>query len=1439
MPNIINNNGFLEVSGAYNGSNETQFIIKVSGLHSAETWHYEQINVADQSTTTVSSEVPIAVDTAYQLGSTGVYIKFTQEYAYSYQADDEWRFTTSTDVKLPDDVDYDYIEVIDTEDESNLVAVSKATGAVAVITNINKPNPALDVSVQGVNIGADSTGITVLDFERKNKELYVAKGPDAPPVWLGYTGASGFQGTLDATLKATPAMDDLVGSENAQEDTFNKSIMLRGGGGSSTTNAKCIVGIKKDINSTAGEYLSKVFIMNIADGKLYNWSTATEPIAIKRWYGKVHTVSGVSYCDGFAIMRRHQDGLDSEYGCSIDFWDMNTAVSTYVGQQAYRYNTIHIKKPLAEKNYINSFSDFLIVPLTSEMASWRVMVSRSRAETKDWDDDKRGEYSWLWTSLGLPTAKLETDGFIIADDIAIGTDTGHLSDMTPSLYTENLDTNTRIGGEMYYMARMRIGGDDLKSYNHIGGAYIPALVPVHASHFHLHNTTRSAKTTFRDTSIHCLEFGGFDDTTGTYGIKPIVYFTIQAPHPEYTNNPTKYYTALAVYDRMSRVQQEIITRMSGRTYADSNNQADKESNIMTGTNGQSSYWHNPITGPFISDNGEVLTNGDTGTDTYGGVSLSGCSYSTSSSTITHNITPLTLTTGMWVSLLESNSPSIPNHARVGVVTDATHFELTDAAGVALLPASNASGKNLFINTHGNNLTNSSTQVFRGLNWVTYAIDATTSSSNGVHSNIGRAKHPIFAHARDWNSTQDVATAWSNIAQSNLTIDNKIDSAVAALGRAHDKVTVSWHSFPRTTPVFGVDGRIVASTVGAKRLRHLICYVRSGNYRVLYFRFGKEAGYPQNELNPLIPRLFPNDWTHTSTTNNAYYYWNIGVDADNRSHYDVATGTNHYGTSALAELIKRSGYIVNSGVSGDNASWRISEQGNIATNAWYPTTGEVLFVSSVPVGNFNLKQLFKVQGDANNANEFLSSAAQFSIETPVESTPTADIWSGISCRKVFYKATIVYDGYQESALISTMNSLYVATDITKHIHLEIKVAYAMPLSDRATSIAVYRATSGGDTANPETLYRFIDEIPLYQFNEGTNGFQTASITDTGRAEGTYESINGLSEQTHSISLNYGVNTQQNGFHFVGNCSHAQLPESDNYLFRSQPGKFSIFDWTKDFVQLPFIPVALKGFMGKVYAFSNNQIAVINPNTLFIEDVIDGMGCINSKSILVTGGGMMWCDYKNIYLASPSIKAIGTTIQTVETDGWLNIPASSKDNARCGYDAKRNALLIFFTVSTRHRCWAYSVNKNRWDLFETPLDVKDTALTKDGATILLLSNNKLAKFLAHSSERLDWYWESKKIQLGNTMISKKIRNIKVEGNDKFHTLLEYKLDGDSSWKTGTAESTIGPENKAIVLDSGDKSKKVHWIKTKISGDNNQAGSDVKVYASSIIFKQKKPK
>jgi len=743
--------------------------------------------------------------------------------------------------------------------------------------------------------------------------------------------------------------------------------------------------------------------------------------------------------------------------------------------------------------------------------------------------------------------------------------------------------------------------------------------------------------------------------------------------------------------------------------------------------------------------------------------------------------------------------------------DTTNAFLVDSAGP-------------FLSDGAGNITQ---QRFHIVRWVTWFMAISD-------TNTGRAKEKMLLHTWDYdadtvsnNDKIEQSTGWtppewlSNSHMGTNTHVGLFDSA----------------NIPTKNPLFGLKGRYICSGKEDGTRRYL-SYIRGGNRKAYIFRFGEETAMPLQLDIVAAPNIFPNSWAGdvTGTDTNALTRWN-----------NVNQSESYPFTALSSEISVLKKTAITASSADDRLSYRLSEGPfQIDQNgfAWWPKAEEKLFIMSVPFRSHFTRQLFKARmdGGATTTNEFTAGNATFLLDTPVATGSDGD-WAGPAMKKAFYKASFVYDGYQESALVSATTSIYESDGLKKTYNVKIKVKDTFVLPTRITGIALYRAISTqGDTTEPESLYRFIIEIPILQFShDDSNGWWHYTVNDTGDAEGTYEAINGMSEKIYNLHINYGINTQQNGYMFIGNCKHNEVEDAENYIFRSQPGKYSLFDWSKDFIHLPFVPVAMKGFMGKLYVFSETQLAVINPENLYIEDIVEGTGCIGPKSIMVTDTGMLWADYKQIYRAAPAIQPIGDNILNVDTYGWLNLSNDVKKEMKSGYDSKRKAYLIFFTSGSDYRCWSYSTTKGRWDLWETPTKVMDTSQTKDGACILLLDDNRIAKYLADTTDSLDWEWESKRLSLGNTMLNKKIRNMKVEGNSRPKIDLTYKVpENYSSWQTGTdiSSSHTGSNNTAIKIATADKGK-LHWLKLKLTGDNGVSGADIKAYATSVIFKSKRPK
>ena len=252
--------------------------------------------------------------------------------------------------------------------------------------------------------------------------------------------------------------------------------------------------------------------------------------------------------------------------------------------------------------------------------------------------------------------------------------------------------------------------------------------------------------------------------------------------------------------------------------------------------------------------------------------------------------------------------------------------------------------------------------------------------------------------------------------------------------------------------------------------------------------------------------------------------------------------------------------------------------------------------------------------------------EFTMTTPAHNaTASQGIISGY---KYFYKYSLTYDGYQESPLVApdTGTNSFLATN-TNQIQFDFSIDTEANLSRRVSHVNFYRAysPSGADALVEETPYRYLKRVDL---DSSWGGTGTLEFKDNGITSSSYESITGINEVVGNTSISYSVSTEGNDFHFVAGGTQADIGDAKNYIFKSKPFKYSVFDWSVDFLILPEPPTALRFFNGRLYAFGRSSVYKIEPNNFYIEDTYYGAGCVNKGSVVVTEQAMYFADKKQI-------------------------------------------------------------------------------------------------------------------------------------------------------------------------------------------------------------------
>ena len=483
----------------------------------------------------------------------------------------------------------------------------------------------------------------------------------------------------------------------------------------------------------------------------------------------------------------------------------------------------------------------------------------------------------------------------------------------------------------------------------------------------------------------------------------------------------------------------------------------------------------------------------------------------------------------------------------------------------------------------------------------------------------------------------------------------------------------------------------------------------------------------------------------------------------------------------------------------------------------------------------------------DSNDLSGNAPWFNINT-VTTNSSKDWLGDASTRKVFYKCSLLYDGFQESALISIVGTYPTSSTITDGLQVPIEideeavVGEQKKISRRITSVILYRADDSTETSlEPEGLYRFVEEVSIDKFYLQSGKYKF-TVQDDGSRGASYEALNGIPETLGSLGVDYTVNASINGYMFIGNCNHPEFADGENVLFRSEPGKYSIFNWSQNFIQLDFIPTALASFVGKLYVFGKNQMCIVNPETLIIEENISGIGCLGPKALKTTSSGLFWLDYNNFYQSSPKIDKIGTTIKKQPQCGWDMITNAEKDLAVVGYDATRQCVLFFFhktdSSGTDKRCWSYYIPQRRWDLWETTYKVFDTVDGDDGYPILLAEEGRIIKMGAGTSRR-NWQWNSKKLTLGTDTNYKKVRVVKLDASSRPSTSIKYQTNDESTYQSGTdVSNNYGSSWSGNAIKVASTYSKLRWVRLKAEGTNGST-TNVKGHSIGIVYKPKKPK
>lgn len=459
--------------------------------------------------------------------------------------------------------------------------------------------------------------------------------------------------------------------------------------------------------------------------------------------------------------------------------------------------------------------------------------------------------------------------------------------------------------------------------------------------------------------------------------------------------------------------------------------------------------------------------------------------------------------------------------------------------------------------------------------------------------------------------------------------------------------------------------------------------------------------------------------------------------------------------------------------------------------------------------------------------------------------------------IYYSFSLVFDGHQESPLSTSLgssvdsNSGWTVQTNKDALNIKIVINDIKNVSRRVSHINIYRSKNRKDVPFAKAFYQLVQQVSLDDVRwveDGTTSDKwSCTIADSGRASETYETRTGVSELLENTMPHYGISAEGDGYLFVSQAWHQSLDEATNYIFRSKPGKFSVFDWSTDYLELPEYPSAISYYNGKLFAFSQSTTYMINPRTLIIEETFLQAGCLSNDTVVSSDYGMFWADNKSIWLyQGAKIQNVGLPIEQGMNASYRNRD-NRADSVHVEFDALTKCFCVFhkpkkeYTTLTgdsvnegqlvensyQAAIWAFHIEKKRWDYWVLTDNVDNLKLGKptfstcrdwDGGIVYI---NKHGLFQLGTSEyRKAWHWISKNFVMGYPTLDKrfyKLRAVSQNGTP----ILEYKVD----------DAPLG-----LGVDTNEKisTKKGKRIKVAVRADGNTAVDSI-----GIIYRKPKAK
>lgn len=273
------------------------------------------------------------------------------------------------------------------------------------------------------------------------------------------------------------------------------------------------------------------------------------------------------------------------------------------------------------------------------------------------------------------------------------------------------------------------------------------------------------------------------------------------------------------------------------------------------------------------------------------------------------------------------------------------------------------------------------------------------------------------------------------------------------------------------------------------------------------------------------------------------------------------------------------------------------------------------------------------------------------------------------RSYHYAFSFIYDGYMESPLSDSISSI---GDEGFGFSLTIQIPQEN-INRRVTGMNVYRAE--GSASGREESFRLVDYVSFEPaFPTDTIGSEDVYIIEYNDRKKIFElgpafnSNSGIPETLQNTLPHYGLSVALDDFLFIADCYHPQIEQAKFMLFRSQPYSFSSFNWEIDVMRLEGTPTAMASFNSRIIVFDKNNMYVVNPTNLTIEETFHGIGAINNRCVKVTDAGLLVAGTDHLRLFNG--QDIQLLSQRITLHSGADLSAYSNDPAENTFNALRD-------------------------------------------------------------------------------------------------------------------------------------------------------------------------